>query len=284
MVTAQSSLSEKITALRDKTGAGILDCKKAIAESNGDLDKAVEILRKKGLADVAKRAGRTTKEGLICAAVNADCGAMVELNCETDFVAKTADFKNLAAQAAEYVLKNPKADYADDNALKEMVLKIAPKVGENMSLRRAVNYKADKNSVINFYVHMDGKKAAMTEISCDAKLLANKETALNIAKEISLQIVAMSPRWLKKEEVPAEIIAQEKDIYKTQAKNQGKPDAAIEKMLEGRMKKFYEENCLNEQASIRDGKMSVSAYISKLAGEAGGAVSIKRFVRYQLGG
>ncbi|NLO92470.1 MAG: translation elongation factor Ts [Elusimicrobia bacterium] len=284
MSTAEGSINEKVMALRNKTGAGIMDCKKALVESNGDMDKAVESLRKKGLADLAKRSARATKEGLVALKLSDDGrkAAMVELNCETDFVAKTPDFKGLAKDLAELVYSKPaSADPTQDASAKELVLKIAPKVGENMSFRRGLLMEVPANAVIGHYIHTDEKKAALVEIEFSGGLKA--DAARNIARELALQAVAMSPRWCRQEEVPADIIEKEKEIYRVNAKNQGKPDAAIEKMLVGRVRKFMEESCLLMQASIRDSKLSVSDYVDRMAKEQGGAAVVKRFVRYQLG-
>lgn len=283
-MTTGTSLSEKISVLREKTGAGVMDCKRALTDAQGEIDKAVEILRKKGLADVAKRSGRVTKEGVVAVKIAADgkSAAMAELLCETDFVAKTPDFRKLADDICEYVLKNPKAgDYAEEQALKDMVLAVAPKMGENMSLRRAVSVTAAANAALNYYLHTDSKKAAIVEVVCEGTM--NAEAARNAAKEMALQSVALSPRFVRREEVPAAELEKEKEIYKTQAANQGKPAAAVEKMTEGRIRKFYEEVCLVDQPSIRDQKESVSAYLAKLGKEAGCTLTVKRFERFLLG-
>lgn len=284
MSTAETSINQKVMALRNKTGAGIMDCKKALVESNGDIEKAVESLRKKGLADLAKRADRATKEGVISLKISEDGrkAAIVELNCETDFVAKTPDFKTLGKELAELVFAAPaSANAADLPAAKELVLKVAPKVGENMGFRRGLLLEAPAGAVLGQYIHTDEKKAALVEVSYQG---ISADAAKNIARELALQVVAMAPRWCRKEEVPAEVLEKEKDIYRTNAANQGKPAAAVEKMLEGRLRKFCEETCLLLQVSIRDSKMSVTDYVAKLAKDAGGTASVTRFVRYQLGG
>ncbi len=281
--TTQGSLSEKIAALREKTGAGIMACKNALVANGYDIDKAVEELRKKGLADVAKRSSRSTKEGLVTMKLSADgkTAVLSEVTCETDFVAKTPDFKKLSEDIASYVLANGKdGDFAEDAKIKEMVIAVAPKMGENMSFRRAICYKAGTNSAIYYYLHGDNKKAALVELQSDAVVPAEKLQAA--AKELAMQVVAMLPRFLNKEDVPAEEVAKEKEIYTTQAKNQGKTDEAIAKMLDGRIKKFYEEVCLLNQTSVRDSKKSVEQYLADITTGLG-KVTVKRFVRYQLG-
>jgi elongation factor Ts len=285
-MSTQGSLQEKIVLLRDKTGAGILDCKKAITENNGDIEKAVEFLRKKGLASVAKRAGRTTKEGVVSVNIGADGKTAVisELNCETDFVAKTPEFVELSKKINQHILANPSvSNPSEDAQIKDIITQVASKVGENVALKRAEVYKLEGNGLFNYYIHTDNKKGALVEVSSAASLDSAKEKVMQIVRELALQIVAMSPRWVKSEEVPADVIEKEKEIYSTQAKNQGKSDAAIEKMLVGRIKKFYQENCLLEQASIRDSKASVKDYISQSLKDSGAEITVKRFVHYQVG-
>ncbi|HOX23317.1 MAG TPA: translation elongation factor Ts, partial [Elusimicrobiales bacterium] len=193
------------------------------------------------------------------------------------------EFRALAKDLAELTFKlSAGANPTEEQAAKDMVLKIAPKVGENMSFRRGVKLEAPAGAVIASYIHTDEKKAALVEVAFGGGLSA--DAAKNIARELALQTVAMSPRWCRKEEVPAEVIEKEKEIYRTNAANQGKPAAAVEKMLEGRLRKFCEETCLLMQVSIRDSKMTVADYAAKLAKDNGGTAEVKRFVRYQLGG
>ncbi|MFA5161122.1 MAG: translation elongation factor Ts [Elusimicrobiales bacterium] len=279
--TVQGSIQEKIMVLREKTGAGIMDCKKALVENGGEVEKAVEFLRKKGLADVAKRSARTTKEGIITVKVSADgkTAVLSELTCETDFVAKTPDFKKLGEDIAAYVLATDKPDYAGDAKISEMVLAVAPKLGENIVFRRAARYAT--TGALWYYLHGDNKKAALVELACD-NTSADAAKLRDAAKELAMQIVAMSPRYVAKTDVPAAEVEKEKEIYTTQAKNQGKPDAAIVKMLDGRIKKFYEEVCLLSQTSVRDSKKTVEQYLAEYTAGLG-KVTVRRFVRYQLG-
>lgn len=285
MATETMPLSEQIRNLREKTGAGMMDCKKAITESNGDFEKSVEILRKKGLTSAAKKASRTTKEGLVGAALNAGgtVGAIVELNCETDFVAKTDEFiklvSDLARQAVEGTIKTPQD--ADSQ-----VKAVLAKLGENMSLKRCARFALEGPGLVAYYVHSSGsKKGALIEISAENDAAAKSDAASELAKELGMQIVAMSPKWLSKADAPAEAVAKEREIYQTLVRKEGKPEAAVPKIVEGKVNKlFFQQCCLLEQVSMRDNKTKLAKIIDEASQKAGGRLAVKRFARYQLGG
>ncbi|MDD4005193.1 MAG: translation elongation factor Ts [Elusimicrobiaceae bacterium] len=270
-------MMDKIKSLRDATGAGIMACKSALIENNGDFDKAVEYLRKKGLAAAQKRAGRETSEG--CTRIKTDArgmaAALLNLGCETDFVAKTDDFKSLADRLVEHLFANPGVT-AEDEKLKAIVLEVAPKLGEHIDVKKAEYVKVNGKGALSYYIHTDNKKAAIVELQSDT---ANVTKLQELGKELALQAVAMTPSWVHREEVPASVIESEKDIYRTQAANEGKPAAAIEKMLEGRLRKFYEQNCLLDQISIRDSKKTVSQFIAEAEKELGAPVKVARVER-----
>lgn len=293
---------EQVKNLRAQTGAGMMDCKKALIETNGDLEKAVEILRKKGLSGLAKRAGRTMKEGIVSSKVSTDgkTMSMVELNCETDFVARNPDVIAFANNLAQEMLgaadnTNPAAD----EDVKKHLQEVAIKIGENMQIRRGATYVTSSKSVVNCYIHSDNRKGAMVELEYDGDLNAAKEELMALAKEISMQAVAMSPKYLKRDEVPADIVANERDIYKAKmlkdeeeakakAEAHGKPYRekpadAIEKMLVGRVNKYYQEVCLLEQATIRDSKVTVTQSVENLAKKLGANINVKRYVCYIVG-
>ncbi|MCX5785321.1 MAG: translation elongation factor Ts [Elusimicrobia bacterium] len=294
--------SEQVMSLRSQTGAGIMDCKSALKESAGDLSKAVELLRKKGLAGLAKRAGRLMKEGVVALAASPDAKtfAMIEINCETDFVAKNPAVGNLALELVSSMLGDASmADPAGNASAKEKLQAVAVKMGENMQIRRGVVYHSGPKSAVNFYLHSDVRKAAMVEVEFDGELSAAKTELLNLAKEIAMQSVAMHPKWLRKEDVPADMIEKEREIYRAKmekdeedakalAAETGKPHKAkspegMVKMLEGRVNKFYQESCLLEQASIRDAKISVSQTVKNMAAKLGGNITVKRFDCYIVG-
>ncbi|MDR1683958.1 MAG: translation elongation factor Ts [Elusimicrobiota bacterium] len=283
------STLELIKTLREKTGAGLADCKNALGESNNDLEAAIICLRKKGLADMAKRAGRETKEGRTVIKTDGKYYAMASLGCETDFVAKTPDFEALVSDIAGYMLKNPAvADYTQDAPLKKIIEERAPKFGENISFTQAVCWPAPQGcGVINYYLHTDNKKAAMVEFKvtpadggeckCSPQ---TKETLTELAKNIAMQGVGMVAQYLKKEDVPQSVIDNEKDIAATQAKNEGKPEAAIEKMLPGRIQKFFKDVVLLEQPAIKDSKLSVRDLINAVGKDLGVNIEVVKYVRF----
>lgn len=274
---------EQIKILREKTGAGLGACKEALAQNNNDVEAAITYLRKKGLADMAKRAGRETKEGRISIKTSADgkTVAMAYLGCETDFVAKTPDFIALVDKIADYMLANPTvADYTQDANIKAMIQELAPKFGENVSFTKAVCWTLGQNScLMNYYLHSDNKKAALVELAgaCDA---SKKDEMMKFAKDLSMQAVGMVAQYLDEADVPAEVVEKEKEIALTQAKNEGKPQAAIEKMIPGRIKKFYKDVCLLDQPYFKDSKISVRDLIAETGKKNGTELKVVRFVRF----
>lgn len=273
------STLELIKVLREKTGAGLGACKQALAQSNNEVEAAIVYLRKKGLADMAKRAGRETKEGRLALKISADnkTYAMAYLGCETDFVAKTPDFIALVDNIADYMLKNPTiADYTTDETLKKLIEEKAPKFGENVSFTKAVCWNAN-NNLIGYYVHSDNKKGALVELS---GVNGKEEAAKEVARNIAMQAVGMVAQYLNEADVPAEIIEREKEIAMTQAKNEGKPEAAIAKMIPGRINKFYKDVCLLNQPYMKDSKLSVKDYVEAASKELGCTIKVERFVRF----
>lgn len=290
---------EMIKELRAQTGAGMMDCKKALTETEGDVKKAVEILRKKGLAGLAKRAGRSMKEGIVASAAGKGI-SLIEFNCETDFVARNPDvvnfIKQLATEMAEGKLQgNP----AESEEVKARLQEIAMKIGENMTIRRGVTFPLSDKTVIGSYIHFDNKKGALVEMEYEGDMAAAKAEIEAAAHEIALQAVAMSPKYLEPSEVPAEVIVKEKEIYKEKmlkdeeeqkAKMEAKgktyrpkPADAVEKMLEGKVKKYYSEVCLLEQATLLDPKVSVRQSVEDLSKKLGAKLTVKRFVSFLVG-
>ncbi|MBQ3934001.1 MAG: translation elongation factor Ts [Elusimicrobiaceae bacterium] len=278
---------EQIKILREKTGAGLGACKEALAQNNNDVEAAVTYLRKKGLADMAKRAGRETKEGRISIKTSADgkTVAMAYLGCETDFVAKTPDFIALVDKIADYMLANPTvADYTKDETIKAMIHELAPKFGENVSFTKAICWTLGQDScLMNYYLHSDNKKAALVELACKSNGACDgskKEEMMKFAKDLSMQAVGMVAQYLDEADVPAEVVEKEKEIALTQAKNEGKPQAAIEKMIPGRIKKFYKDVCLLDQPYFKDSKISVRDLIAETGKKNGAELKVVRFVRF----
>jgi elongation factor Ts len=275
--------------LRDKTGAGMMDCKAALAETNGDMEAAIDWLRKKGLSKAAKKAGRVAAEGLIGIAAQADAGALVEVNSETDFVARNDQFKEFVKNAAllaleaegdvETLLTKKMDGGTVDSVLKELVAKI----GENMSVRRAVALAVNPG-VVASYVH----NAAAPELGNIGVLVALKSTAdaaklSALGKQIAMHIAATSPLALTPEHLSKDVVDRERAIYADQARQSGKPENIIEKMVDGRMRKFYEESVLLSQIFVIDGETPIAKVLEKAGKDFGASVEIEGFVRFQVG-
>ena len=283
--------AKDVQKLREQTGVGMMDCKKALVESDGDFEKAIEILREKGLAAATKKAGRIAAEGAVYATVCNECGvgAIVEINSETDFVAKNDQFKELCAGVATVVMTDAPADVealkeckyvGSEMTVVEMLREKILTIGENMNIRRFERYD---NSTMNVaYIHMGGRIGVLVGLEVSENLKGNAAIE-ELGKDICMQIAAMRPQYLNKESVPADVLAKEKEILMAQTINEGKPANVAEKIVAGRINKFYEENCLTNQAFVKENKMSVEKYADKVAAEQGGTVKIAKFVRFEKG-
>lgn len=269
---------QDVIALRQATGAGVLDCKKALTETNGDMEKAVDYLREKGIAKAAKKASRIAAEGIVAAKIEGNVGALVEVNCETDFVANGDKYRAFVDGIADYVVKN---DVKDADALieaksQETVEAIAT-IGEKIAIRRFVKYTTD-GGVLESYIHMGGKVGVLVELEgCTC------EKAHELAHDVALQIAAAKPLYLEAAEVPAEVLEHEKEILKVQALNEGKPAAIVDRMVEGRVKKYYDEFCLVNQAFIKDPSITIQQLVNNVGKEMGKTLKIKRFTRFEMG-
>ena len=267
-----------VIALRQKTGAGVLDCKKALAETNGDMEKAVDYLREKGIATAAKKASRIAAEGIVSALIKGDKGVLVEVNCETDFVAKGDQYKEFVASVAEYVIDNDVADIdALVSAKNDETVAATAKIGEKIAIRRFAKYQAT-NGIVESYIHMGGKVGVLVEVegcTCDS--------AKELAHDVALQIAAAKPLYLNASEVPSEVLEHEKEILKAQALNEGKPAAIVDRMVEGRVKKYYDEFCLLNQAFVKDPSLTIEKLVKSYSDKMGKALSIKRFTRFEMG-
>ncbi len=283
--------AKDVAALREKTGCGMMDCKKALTEADGNAEKAVEILREKGLAAQTKKAGRIAADGMVHVLIDNDkkVGAIIEVNSETDFVAKNAEFQALVKGAAKAVVDyNPATveellackfeDTTDtvEDVLREKILKI----GENMKIRRFERLEGDLVS----YTHGGGSAACVAQFETENAASAEFQ---ELGKNICMQVVAMTPDYLCPEEVPASVVESEKNILIAQIKNDpksaNKPEQVIEKMVMGKINKYYQENCLLKQAYVKDNKMSVEQYINQSAKDFGFAIKLVKFVTYEKG-
>ncbi len=277
-----------VKALRESTGAGMMDCKKALASSDGDMEKAMEFLREKGLAAAAKKAGRIAAEGMVYGTANADAGVVVEINSETDFVAKNADFQKFAADVAETILVNKPADVealsvckcaGSDMTVAEVLQDKILTIGENIKIRR---FAVCEGGVNVTYMHMGGKIGVLLNMEVSDNIKGN-DAITALGRGVAMQIAAMSPSWLTSSEVPEDVLAKEKEILTAQAMNEGKPQAVAEKMVMGRIKKFYAENCLLEQEYVQGDKISVAQHVANVAKELGGEIKLTKFIRFEKG-
>lgn len=284
MATITASM---VSDLRAKTGAGMMDCKKALTETDGDMEQAIDLLRKKGLAAAAKKAGRVAAEGLVAVAGQGTCCAVVEVNSETDFVAKNEAFQGLVNGVAQVVLEKNPADLDALLALpfpgtgrtvgEEQIHQVAT-IGENISVRRFARLGVPAG-VVASYVHGAGKIGVLVALET-AK--ADDRVAV-LARQIAMHVAAASPQYLERSQVPADVLEREKEIYRAKAKESGKPDNIIEKILDGQVNKFYGEICLIEQAYVIDPDQKVGKVVEALGKELGAAVKLSGFARFQLG-
>ena len=279
--------AKDVQTLRERTGCGMMDCKKALTETDGDMEKAIEVLREKGLAAAAKKAGRIAAEGVVYAYVDEakKIGVVIEVNSETDFVAKNDNFIAFVDTCAKTVAEqNPATVEAlldckaagSNETIAEMLREKILTIGENMKIRRFARYEGE----VVTYIHGGGRIGVMVGFETD---LADKAEFKDYAKDIAMQVAASAPAYLDKASVPSETIEKEKEILTVQAINEGKPANIAEKMVMGRISKYYKEVCLLEQPFIKDGDLSVTQYTEKVAKELGGSIKVTGFVRYEKG-
>ena len=271
-----------INDLRQRTNAGMMDCKKALIETQGDTDAAIKILREKGLAIQVKRADKESKEGIV-KAVASDDGktlAMAEVNTETDFVAKTDNFKAFAEAVTRQVL----AGVADvGEVMKEALMTIISQTGENVKIRRTARFVLSGTGSVASYIHMGGKVGVLVEVGCGKPETASGTAFNELVHDLTLQIAAAAPRWLVPEEVPADVVEAEKDIYRNQLAEQKKPANIIENILKGKIQKFYSDVCLVHQPFVKEPKQTVTDVVKACEKATGDTITVKRFVRFQLG-
>ena len=267
-----------VKELREKTGAGMMDCKKVLTETDGDMEKAIELLRERGIAKAAKKSGRVAAEGLVEAVISEDgkTGAIIEVNSETDFVAKNEEFKTFVENVANQVLKtNPKdveellaqpAMFEEGKTVQESLVGKIATIGENLTIRRFARFESE--GLVEKYIHGDGKIAVLVNM---------KKGDSIVAKDICMQIAAARPEYVRREEVPEERVAKEMEILKVQTMNEGKPEAIAEKIVQGRIGKFYEEICLVDQAFVKDPNMKISELLKQKDAE------VAEFARFEKG-
>ena len=283
--------NKDVMALREKTGVGMMDCKKALQESDGDVEKAIDYLREKGLAKQAKKASRVAAEGMAYATVDYDkkVGVVVEVNSETDFAAKSDKFVDFVKDIADVIINANPADVdallaADMNgqSVADVLRDKVMVIGENLSIRRFVRYEGDCVA----YVHGGGRIGVLVKFEADAAA-SGSEALIECGKDIAMQIAALNAAYLNEASVPTEVLEHEKEVQlaliKNDPKNANKPEAVLEKMITGKMRKYFEENCLVNQAFVKDGNLTVGQYVEQQAKVAGGAMELTAFVRFEKG-
>jgi elongation factor Ts len=277
-----------VKKLRDQTGAGMMDCKAALEEAKGNFEEANTILRKKGLASAAKKAGRAAKEGLIGHRLSPDHsqGILVEVNCESDFVARTEDFQQLVKDVLDLI--ETAGDKATDEWLsdsngpvQQRVAVAIGKLGENMAVPRLVRFA--NNAYVSQYIHMGGKIGVQVEFAGVTPNIAGREELTTVTKEVAMQIAAASPAYVSRTTVPADVLERERSIYRAQMENSGKPAAVLDKIIEGKLGAFYAQVVLPDQPSIRDPKMSVADVLASAVKALGAPVTVTRFARLKVG-
>jgi elongation factor Ts len=280
-----------VVKLRKMTGQGMMDCKKALEESNGDFDKAIEILRKKGLATLARRAERETSQGLVVSKFSKDgkTALMASLCCETDFVTRSDDFVAAANMLADYAMACPAEKGVDDilqtkvggKSFNDIVTETVSKTGEKIQVGDYTRYKLSGSGLIGMYIHFNGKVGTMVEIAANDDKVATADSLKQAALDIAMHITASKPLALDRAGIEPEMITREKAIYAELIKN--KPPEIVDKIVEGKMKKFYEESCLLEQPFVKDDSKVIAQVLEDAARKAGGTAKIKRYVRFEVG-
>lgn len=281
--------AQDVKELREKTGCGMMDCKKALSASDGDMEKAIEFLREKGLASAAKKAGRIASEGLVDVIIDGNVGAVLEVNSETDFVAKNAEFQGFVANLTKQIIAENPTDvdaflasaYAANPAqtVKDALNEKIATIGENMNIRRFGRFEG----TLVGYIHGGGRIGVLVKFNLGDEKVADTDEFKAYAKDIAMQVAAAYPQYTRASDVPAEVLDKEKEILTAQAVNEGKPAAIAEKMVAGRIKKYYKEFCLVEQPFIKDPDKSVTAYTEEVAKALGTTIEIVDYIRLEKG-
>ena len=281
--------AQDVKVLREKTGAGIMDCKKALMENDGDLDQAVLYLKEKGLADAKKRSGREAKDGKITVVYSDDGNAalMVEVNCETDFVSRTDEYDAFTQDVAKAILDEGSDSVESfSQSIKDLVKDAIASFGENILLSKVVRFdKSDpKKSIFHSYIHMGGKVGVIVEFIIQGDELSENELVKEFENNVALQIASMAPLSVSRDEFPEKLLEEQRGIFMTQAKESGKPENILDKIVTGKMNKYFAESCLLEQKYVKDGDITIEKYLKKVEQDAGaGSIEIRRFARFKLG-
>ena len=278
-----------VKELREKTSAGMMDCKKALEESKGDFEAAIEWLRVKGLSAAAKKADRIAAEGLVNAATAGNTAAVVEINSETDFVSRNDGFKAFVNSITQHVLKSTSTapileqEFSAGKNVGDVLKEAIATIGENIVIRRAEKFTTTGDGLVHTYIHGEGKIGVMIEVGASTAAAASSPETRTFASDVCLHIAAMNPMALSQDQMNADVVAKEKDILKQKALESGKKPEMLDKIVEGQIRKFLAENCLLDQAFVKNPDLTISAYTKECSKKAGGDLTIKRFVRFELG-
>jgi elongation factor Ts len=270
----------QVKELRDATNVSMMECKKALSDAEGNMEKAMKLLRERGLAIGAKRAGKATNQGVIASAstANGAAAALAEVNCETDFVARNSDFQSFAKRMAEKAceMDGPVAEKVKDELGAQMAA-----IGENILVRRNTRFVLQGNGAIGTYIHLGGKVGVMVELGCEKPATSGQEAFKSLLLDLTLHVAACNPQYLKSSDVPADVIASEREIYAKQV--QGKPAQVIDKIVDGKLRKFYGDVCFLEQLFVKEQKQTITQLLADAGKGLGDTLTIRRYVRYQLG-
>lgn len=286
------SISAKmVSELRAATGAGIMECKEALKESDGNIEEAVDFLRKKGAAKAAKKADRSTKEGAIAVVVEGNSAALAEVKCETDFVARNDKFQAFTANLAATVLKNGAAEgdslldqtFTDGRTVRDALAGAIHEIGENIQPGRNARLTLEGPGAFGAYIHGGGAIGVVVELTCGNADTAGKPELAELGRDIAMHVAAANPLSLNPDSLSADIVAKEKEIFEIKAKESGKPDNIIPKIVEGQVKKFYGEVCLTMQPFVKDPDKTIDQIVAETGKKLGDTIVVKGFVRYQLG-
>jgi len=281
-----------VKELRDKTNAGMMDCKKVLSETNGDIEASIKLLRERGIAKAGAKADRAAKEGIITARVNpaASSGILLEVNCETDFVSKNEGFQAFVAQIADTLEASAAPDHAAalavnfgeydlENTLKAKFVE----VGENLQFRKFVRYDAAPGGIVGSYIHMGGKVGVLIEVGSTQPATAATTAFKELIKDLTLHIAACAPKGLSRDDISEALIDNEKEIFRAQLINEGKPEAMLEKILPGKLAKWFSESCFLEQGFVKDPDLTIAKLLAAKSAELGDSLTVTRFVRFGLG-
>jgi elongation factor Ts len=281
-----------VKELRDKTNAGMMDCKRVLAETNGDIDASIKLLRERGIMKSAKMSDRAAKEGVITARISPDAtsGLLLEVNCETDFVSKNENFQAFVGDIADALAASEAADHEaaltikhGDQTIEDTIKSKVGEVGENLQFRKYVRFNAAPGGVVTSYIHLGGKVGVLLEVGTTNPETASKDAFKDLIKDLTLHIAASAPKGLSRDDIPQEIVDAELEIFRARLADSGKPANIIENILKGQIGKFFAESCFLEQPFVRDDSYTVTKLLEAKSAELGDTLTVTRFVRFGLG-